>query len=81
MHVAGGLEDERLNPLDFSPNPDRPVRALIDAGCDRRDLDRWAAGQHDDGGWSVDFTDSPIADLEWHGYVTVRAVTLLRVNG
>ena len=36
MQVAGGLEDERLNPLDFSPYPDRPLRALIDAGRDRR---------------------------------------------
>ena len=45
MHVAGGLEDERLNPLDFSPYPDRPLRALIDAGRDRRRPRRWAAGQ------------------------------------
>jgi hypothetical protein len=81
MHVAGGLEDERLNPLDFSPNPGRPLRALIDQDAIARDLDRWAAGQHEDGGWSVDFTSySPVAALEWRGYVTVRAVTLLRAN-
>jgi hypothetical protein len=81
MHVGGGLEDERLNPLDFSPYPDRPLRALIDADAVESDLNRWAAGQHDDGGWSVDFTSySPIAALEWRGYVTVRALTLLRAN-
>ena len=65
----------------ISPNPDRPLRALIDQDAIARDLDRWAAGQHDDGGWTVDFTSySPIAALEWRGYVTVRAVTLLRAN-
>ena len=45
MHVAGGLEDECLEPLDFSPYPDRPLRALIDPDAIESDLDRWAAGQ------------------------------------
>ncbi|HZB39768.1 MAG TPA: hypothetical protein VE487_02310 [Ilumatobacter sp.] len=80
MHVAGGLEDERLNPLDFSPLPDRPLRTLIDGEAIATDRARWAAGQQDDGGWRVDFTNySPIAALEWRGYVTVRAISLLTV--
>jgi hypothetical protein len=80
MHVAGGLEDERLNPLDFSPLPDRPLRTLIDPDAIETDRTRWAAGQQDDGGWRVDFTNySPIAALEWRGYVTVRAISLLTV--
>jgi hypothetical protein len=79
MQVAGGLEDERLKPLDFSPYPDRPLRALIDADAVAADRARWAAGQQDDGGWTVDFTNySPIAALEWRGYATVRAISLLR---
>ena len=80
MHVAGGLEDECLRPLDFSPYPDRPLRALIDPFVIAVDRDRWAAGQQEDGGWTVDFTNySPIAALEWRGYVTVRAISLLTV--
>jgi hypothetical protein len=82
MRVAGGLEDERLQPLDFTPLPDRPLRALIDAEAVAADLRRWASSQEDDGGWNVDFaSSSPAAALEWRGYATVRAVTLLRANG
>jgi hypothetical protein len=80
MPVAGGLEDERLHPLDFSPYPDRPLRALIDPDAIAADRARWEAGQQDDGGWTVDFTSySPIAALEWRGYATVRAIALLTV--
>lgn len=80
MPVAGGLTDERLNPLDFSPYSDRPLRALIDADAVAADRARWVAGQKDDGGWTVDFTSySPIAALEWRGYATVRAISLLTV--
>jgi len=80
MPVAGGLADERLNPLDFSPYPDRPLRAMIDEDAVTDDRARWAAGQQDDGGWTVDFTSySPIAALEWRGYATVRAISLLTV--
>src|SRR3954468_5657662 len=65
MHVAGGLADEFLRPLDFSPYADRPLRALIDPSEIAADRDRWAAGQRDDGGWTVDFTSySAAAALE-----------------
>ncbi len=80
LHVAGGLEDEYLKPLDFSPYPDRPLRALIAPAAVAADRDRWAAGQQEDGGWTVDFTNySPAAALEWRGYATVRAISLLSV--
>ena len=80
MHVAGGLDDEYLEPLDFSPSPDRPLRALIDPTAIDADRHRWVAGQQPDGGWTVDFTSySPIAALEWRGYATVRAISLLSV--
>ncbi len=56
-HVAvhGGAEDEKLRPLDLSPAPDAPSRALFDPAVIDADLDRLASGQQDDGGWTVDF--------------------------
>jgi hypothetical protein len=73
------LEDERLLPLDFSPLPDRPLRALIDADAVAADLTRWETSQQNDGGWKVDFaSSSAIAELEWRGYATVAAITTLR---
>ena len=79
--VAGGLEDEALRPLDLAPRPDRPARTVLDEGAVARDLERLAGEQADDGGWSVDFQSySPAAALEWRGYATVRALTVLRDN-
>ncbi len=81
VHVAGGRDDECLRPLDYSPLPDRPLRALIDADAVAADIARWKSLRQDDGGWVVDFdSSSPIAALEWRGYATVRAITLLRDN-
>jgi hypothetical protein len=81
MAVKGGLEDEKLTPLDFAPLPDRPLRRLFEPELVARDLDRVEAEQHDDGGWDVDFRSySPAGALEWRGYATVRALTILRAN-
>ena len=57
---------------------DKPnVEAALEA-----DLRRLAAGQHDDGGWTVDFpSSSPAATLEWRGYATVEAVQTLEAWG
>ena len=47
----------------------------------KADLERVAGEQEEDGGWSVDFQSfSPAAALEWRGYATVRALTILRDN-
>jgi hypothetical protein len=82
LRVVGGLPDEALRPLDLAPRPDRPARALLDAATVAADLERLAAEQHEDGGWSVDFQSySPAAALEWRGYATVRALSVLRDNG
>ena len=82
VHVDGGLEDEFLRPLDFSPYPDGALREYIDADAVAGDLDRLAGLQQSDGGWIVDFTSySPAAALEWRGYATVNALTLLQRNG
>lgn len=80
--VTGGSEGERIRPLQLTPEPDRPLRALIDPGVIATDLDRLERGQHPDGGWDVDFAShSSAAALEWRGYATVQAVWTLRRNG
>lgn len=82
VHVAGGLEDEMMRPLDFAPSPDRPVRALFDTAVVAAELDRLEAQQEEDGGWRPDFAAaSPAAALEWRGYQTVWAVSVLQRNG
>ena len=81
LRVSGGLEDEALRPVDFAPEPGRPARTLVDEAAVAQDLERLAGGQREDGGWSVDFQSySPAAALEWRGYATVRALSVLRQN-
>jgi hypothetical protein len=54
---------------------------LVDEEAVTADLERLAHEQEQDGGWSVDFQSySPAATLEWRGYATVRAVSILRRN-
>jgi hypothetical protein len=82
MPVEGGAEDEKMRPLDFSPEPDRPLRTLLAAEVIADDLDRLAAQQPPDGGWDVDWmVYSPAATLEWRGDATVRALKILKANG
>ncbi|TDV42692.1 hypothetical protein CLV71_117164 [Actinophytocola oryzae] len=79
--VAGGADGETLRPLDFSPFPGQASRQLLGDGVVDADLERLASGQHDDGGWRVDFDSySPAAAIEWRGYETVRAIDVLRAN-
>jgi hypothetical protein len=81
LRVVGGLADEALWPLDLAPEPNRPARNLLDEGAVAADLERLAAEQ-EDGGWSVDFqSHSAAAALEWRGYATVRALSVLLQNG
>jgi hypothetical protein len=82
LRVAGGLADETLWPLDLAPEPGRPARTILDEAAVASDLERLAGEQNEDGGWTVDFQSySPAAALEWNGYATVRAVSVLRDNG
>ena len=82
LRVVGGLPDETLWPLDLAPDPGRPARTLLDESAVAADLERLAAGQEEDGGWSVDFQSySPAAAPEWRGYATVHALSVLRANG
>jgi len=80
--VRGGTEDEALRPLDIAPYPGRPARELFDEEVIAADLDRLEAGQHDDGGWSVDYLQiSPAGSMDWRGYATVHAIEILDRNG
>ena len=82
LPVRGGTADEALNPLDLSPYPDQPSRALIAPDVIAADLERLAAGQRDDGGWTVDYLPiSPAGSLDWRGFATVKALDILRANG
>lgn len=82
LPVAGGVAGEALRALDLSPLPGRPLRDHLSPDAVQRDLDRVAAGQRDDGGWTVDHaTQSPASALEWRGDSTVRAIALLQANG
>jgi hypothetical protein len=79
--VAGGKDGETMRPLDFAPLPGRAARRLFDDDVIAADLRRVADGQQDDGGWTVDFDSySPAAALEWRGYATVTAMSVLRAN-
>ena len=79
LPVAGGAEGEVLRLLDLTPRPGTPSRAAFRADAVAADLRRLAAAQQPDGGWTVTFTAySPAGALEWRGYATVQAVTVLR---
>lgn len=79
--VDGGIEGEVFHPLDFAPEPDRPVRRLFDDDVIAADLYRLAGEQLDDGGWTVNFNSaSPAGSLEWRAYATIGAVTVLRTH-
>jgi len=82
LAVPGGTENERLTPLDFSPRPGSPSRALFTDDQIEADLDRLEAGQQDDGGWTVEYLQwSPAQAVEWRGIATVLALGILRENG
>lgn len=82
LPVAGGIEGETIRPLDLSPRPGTPLRALFDPAVIAADLDRLEGEQHEDGGWDVDFRAySPAAALEWRGYATVAAMATLMAEG
>jgi hypothetical protein len=73
---------ETHGPLDFAPLPESLARRLFDEATIDRHLDHLAAGQREDGGWTFDWLAwSPLAELEWRGYVTVEALVVLRANG
>ena len=82
LAVPGGTENEKLTPLDCSPRPGLPSRALFTDDQIAADLDRLEAGQQEDGGWTVEILQwSPAQAVEWRGIATVLALGILRANG
>ncbi len=80
--VEGGVENEHLKPLELSPAPGTPSRALFSDETIAADLDRVEREQLDDGGWDFHFLHfSPGQTVEWRGVVTLGAIRLLREHG
>ena len=81
VRVTGGAEDETMRALDFAPTPDRPVRRAVQPGGDRGRAAApggRAAGRRRVARRLQELL--PAATLEWRGYTTVRAVSILRRN-
>jgi hypothetical protein len=77
--VHGGADNEVLHLLDFTPYADAPLRSIFPAGAIAADMQRLAAQQQPDGGWTVDYTlYSPAAVLDWRGYATLQSLRILR---
>jgi hypothetical protein len=69
-------------PLDWAPTPDHPLRRLFDEPTIQANLDVVAAGQQQDGGWTIAWPPlSPGCELEWRGWVTLSALLTLQANG
>ena len=75
--ARGGPRPARLRPA-----PDSIARALFDDATIAAHLDHLAAGQQEDGGWTVNFPAwSPAPEADWRGAATVDALHTLRENG
>jgi hypothetical protein len=75
--------DAVISWLFFAPEPEGRTRGLFAASVIEADLDLLASEQQSDGGWPYEpVTYMPASRLEWRGYVTVRAISLLqRIDG
>lgn len=72
MPVAGGIEGERVTPLDLSSLPGSRSRAMFSDEQIADDLNRLEEEQLDDGGWDFDFLHwSPGQANDWRGSYTV----------
>lgn len=81
LPVVGGKEGETIRPLDYAADPTGLARELLAPDVIASELRNLAAQQRPDGGWDVDFSSySPAAALEWRGYATVKALTILATN-
>lgn len=84
LPVSGGAEGEAISAVDLLHSPwSRPFPSelpgrLAPADVLTAGLGRLAAGQREDGGWTVDWPAwSPAQGLEWRGIRTVEALELL----
>jgi hypothetical protein len=75
-------EGEVATPLDFAPTPDAVARSWFDDAAVDGHLDALAAGQAEDGGWTVTWDAwVPLAGLEWRGWQTIERLKTLRAYG
>lgn len=78
---VGGVDTERLRPLDLSPRPGNRSRGLISQSRVEAHLDTVESEQQEDGGWMFDWPAwSPAQTTDWRGNITIRALTWLRDN-
>ena len=69
-------------PLDFAPYPESLARGLFEDRVIEVHLDALAAAQQEDGGWTFNWPEWNLATtLEWRGFMTVRALSILRAYG
>ena len=80
--LDAGRPGDEFRPLDFSPEPNTRSRGLWTPSEIAGHLDRIAAAQRPDGGWSVAFPIwTPLTRFEWEGVQTVEMLKTLRANG
>lgn len=82
LRVDAGTEGEVIRPLEVAPWPEHAARRLFDDAVIERELDRLAAEQRDDGGWTFTWAEwNPAVAWEWRGAVTVAALRTLAAYG
>lgn len=80
--AQAGEEGYHFGPLDFAPAPGWIADQLFSPDDIAADLDRLAARQQPDGGWSIPWPSlSPGVELESRGKVTLNALLCLRAYG
>jgi hypothetical protein len=82
LRVQAGTEGEVIRPLEVAPWPGHAARRLYADAVIERELDRLAAEQQEDGGWTFTWAAwNPAVTWEWRGAVTVAALRTLRAYG
>ena len=80
--VAGGMDGERVTPLDLSGQPGSRSRSLFTEAQIAADLDRLEREQLDDGGWDFDFLHWSAGQAnDWRGSYTVSNLRRLLHHG
>ncbi|MEU7529737.1 hypothetical protein AB0A74_28695 [Saccharothrix sp. NPDC042600] len=73
---------ETHKPHHYAPTPDSLARRWFGDDEMARDLDRLAAEQQDDGGWTFPWSAwTPVTTYEWRPIVTIEALKTLRAYG
>jgi hypothetical protein len=81
IELEAGTGADVQTPLDLAPLPDSRARRMFEPGTVDAHLEALAAGQKDDGGWTVPFDQwNETASIEWRGVATIEALRILRAN-